>query len=79
MKRLVELEREIGVTRWTLYRWIKRGKLSASLLPSGQFVVSENEANRLKRDIEALGRLLPSDRANSQDSRGVAGKGHVKV
>ena len=73
MKRLLELEREIGVTRWTLYRWIKRGKLSAILLPSGQFVVSDDEANRLKRDLEALGRLLPSD------SPGVAGKGHVEI
>lgn len=63
MRHLAEVEREIGVSRWTLYRWIKRGKLFALLLPSGHFVVSEDEVYRLRDDVGALGQMLPHEAA----------------
>ena len=43
-----DLEPILGVSRRTLYRWIKERKLEALRLPSGHLRVSEREVERLR-------------------------------
>ena len=51
MLRLSDVEPILGLSRWTLYRWIREGKLEALRLPSGHFRVSEREVERLRDKI----------------------------
>lgn len=48
MLKLAEVERLLGVSRWTLYAWIKRGKIQGVKLPSGHYRIPINEVERLK-------------------------------
>lgn len=55
MQTLRELERDLNVSRDTLLRWIKTGKLSAVRLPGGHFRVEEDAARKLVRSGEREG------------------------
>ena len=48
MLKLAEVEIELGVSRWTLYDWLKSGKIRALRLPCGHYRVSREEVNKLK-------------------------------
>jgi len=61
--KLAHLEESLGVSRWTLYEWIKSGRLSAIRLRSGQYRVRQSVATKLLRDQgqgSRLGRNLGS-------------------
>ena len=47
MLRLGEVETRLGVSRWTLYDWIKGGTINAMRLPSGYFRIPESEVERI--------------------------------
>lgn len=49
--RLSEVEKRLGVCRWTLYQWLKEGRLSGLKLPSGQFRVAEDEVRRIREEM----------------------------
>jgi len=55
--KLADLERELGVSRWTLYEWLKEGKICGQKLPCGHYRVPASELKRLRS----------SDAANRQE------------
>ncbi len=57
MLKLSDLERELRVSRWTLYAWLKEGKIAGRKLPCGHYRVPASE----------LERLMSSDAANRQE------------
>lgn len=48
MHKLRDVKPILGLSRWTLYRWIREGKLEALRLPSGHFRVPDREMERLR-------------------------------
>ena len=63
MLKIRDVEPILGRCRWTLYRWIREGKLEALRLPSGHFRVSECEVERLK------GKMAQEDVPSGQDDK----------
>lgn len=48
---LKDVERRLGVTRWTLYEMIKAGKLPAVKLESGHYRVREEVVDKIARGV----------------------------
>ena len=48
--RLAEVEIRLGVSRWTLYDWIKGGTIHAMRLPSGYYRIPESEVKRILQE-----------------------------
>ena len=46
--RLWDVERELGVSRVTLYRWCRKGFVQYMRLPSGHIRIPASELERLK-------------------------------
>jgi len=46
--KLADLEKELGVSRWTLYDWLRTGKLHGFKLSCGHYRIPMNELQRLK-------------------------------
>ena len=46
--KLSEAERELGVTRWTLYRYIRQGRLPVVRLAGGHYRVSADAVAALR-------------------------------
>jgi excisionase family DNA binding protein len=46
--KLWDAERELGVSRVTLYRWCRRGLVQFTRLPSGHIRIPVSELERLK-------------------------------
>lgn len=44
------IARELGVSVYTINRWIRQQKIIAFKLPSGHYLVSDEELVRLKND-----------------------------
>ena len=44
---LSEVEQRLGLSRWSLWNWIRDGKLAARKKPNGHYVVSEGEVERI--------------------------------
>ena len=44
---LIEVEQQLGLTRWSLWNWIHEGKLDAKKLPNGHYRVAESEIARI--------------------------------
>lgn len=53
--KLAELERELGVSRWTLYDWLRTGRLHGFKLSCGHYRVPVNELERLKASGKGQG------------------------
>lgn len=51
----------LRVSRWTLYAWIREGKLEALRLPSGRFMVPEREVERIKNNRAQRAKSTPRD------------------
>ena len=47
MLRLAEVERRLQVSRWTLYEWLKEGKIRGVKLPCGHYRIPVDEVTRL--------------------------------
>lgn len=45
--KLADVQSELGVSRWTLYNWLKTGKLQGFKLPCGHYRIPVGELNRL--------------------------------
>lgn len=52
--KLAECEASLGVSRWTLWSWIRTGRMKAVRLPSGQFRVPEAELQRIHEAVEPV-------------------------
>lgn len=50
--KLWDVERQLGVSRATLYRWCKGGSINFVRLPSGDIRVPSSEVARLKQNKE---------------------------
>jgi len=48
MLKLSQVEQELGVSRWTLYDWLKRGKIKGVRLPCGHYRIPREELQKLK-------------------------------
>ncbi len=46
--KLADVERELGVSRWTLYEWLKEGKIHGVKLPCGHYRIPKEEVEKLK-------------------------------
>lgn len=46
--KLAVVERELGVSRWTLYEWLKSGQIKGIKLPGGHYRIPMDEVLRLK-------------------------------
>ena len=46
--KLQEAEKELAVSRWTLYRWIRNGQMKSLKLPGGHLRIPLAEVVRLK-------------------------------
>ena len=44
---LSEVEQRLGLTRWSLWGWIRDGKLNAAKQPNGHYRVAESEVERI--------------------------------
>lgn len=44
---LSEVEQSLGLTRWSLWNWIRDGKLHAEKQPNGHYRVTESEVLRI--------------------------------
>jgi len=53
--KLADLERELGVSQWTLYHWLKTGRLHGFKLSCGHYRVPVNELERLKASGKGQG------------------------
>lgn len=55
-KSLVEIERELGITKGLLRQWTRRARLQGekALNGEGEFSPGSEEIRRLKREIESL-------------------------
>ena len=51
---LSEVEQLLGLTRWSLWSWIRDGKLQAVKQPNGHFRVAESEVRRILREREPI-------------------------
>jgi len=49
--RLTEAQRALGVSYWTVLRWIREGRLQAVRLPSGQLRVAKANVLRLREPV----------------------------
>jgi len=47
---LSEVERALGLTRWSIWGWIQQGKIKAVKLPNGHYRISESEVQRVLKD-----------------------------
>jgi excisionase family DNA binding protein len=50
--KLADVERELGVSRWTLYEWLKTGKLYGFKLPCGHYRIPVDEVTRLTTKVK---------------------------
>ena len=48
---LRDVERRLGLTRWTLYEMIRKGSLPAVKLQSGHYRVSEQAVDEIARGL----------------------------
>ncbi len=51
---LIEVEQQLGLTRWSLWNWIRDGKLDAKKLPNGHYRVAESEVERILNERESV-------------------------
>lgn len=51
---LIEVEQQLGLTRWSLWNWIREGKLDAKKLPNGHYRVAESEIARILSEREPV-------------------------
>ena len=56
--KLADLQQELGVSRWTLYEWLKDGKLHGFKLPCGHYRIPAEEVSKLKQELSETGRAL---------------------
>jgi len=49
--KLAEVQQQLGVTRWTLYEWLKHGRIQGVKLPSGHYRIPEAEVKRLTGQV----------------------------
>lgn len=52
MHKVWDLERELSVSRATIYRWCKSGTIQFIKLPSGHIRIPEREVRKLKCEIK---------------------------
>ena len=52
---LSEVEQLLSLTRWSLWGWIRDGKLIAAKQPNGHYRVAESEVRRILSDRETVG------------------------
>lgn len=52
---LSEVERALGLSRWSLWDWIRRGKINAVKLPNGHYRVLESEVQRVLSKRQPVG------------------------
>jgi len=48
--KLADVQRELGVSRWTLYEWLRTGKLHGFKLPCGHYRIPIEQVNNLKEE-----------------------------
>lgn len=53
--KLAELERELGVSQWTLYDWLRTGRLHGFKLSCEHYRIPVNELERLKASGKGQG------------------------
>ena len=46
--KLADIQAELGVSRWTLYEWLRNGKLKGFKLPCGHYRVPADELPRIR-------------------------------
>lgn len=51
--RLTEAQRALGVSYWTVLRWIREGRLQAIRLPSRQLRVAKADVVRMREPVAA--------------------------
>lgn len=49
--RLTEAQRALGVSYWTVLRWVREGRLPAMRLPSGQLRVAKADVLRIREPV----------------------------
>ena len=49
--RLTEAQRALGVSYWTVLRWVRQGRLQAIRLPSGQLRVAKADVLQMREPI----------------------------
>ena len=49
---LSEVEQLLGLTRWSLWGWIRDAKLHAVKQPNGHYIVAESEVRRILNERE---------------------------
>ena len=52
---LSEVEQLLSLTRWSLWGWIRAGKLIAAKQPNGHYRVAESEIRRILNEREIVG------------------------
>jgi excisionase family DNA binding protein len=50
-RRLAEVQQQLAVSRWTLYKWLRHGKMRGIKLHSGHYRIPEAEINRLAGQV----------------------------
>ena len=53
--KLADIQEELGVSRWTLYEWLRNGKLKGFKLPCGHYRVPADELAKFKSQEAADG------------------------
>jgi excisionase family DNA binding protein len=46
--KLADVQRELGVSRWTLYEWLRTGKLQGFKLPCGHYRIPVEQVEKLR-------------------------------
>ena len=46
-----ELARLVGVSHVTVIKWIKKGKIKAGRLPSGRYIIPDDEVERILQQM----------------------------
>jgi excisionase family DNA binding protein len=51
--RPTEVQRALGVSYWTVLRWVREGRLQAIRLPNGQLRVAKADVLRMREPVAA--------------------------
>lgn len=46
--KLADVQAELGVSRWTLYEWLRTGRLHGFKLPCGHYRIPVDELSKLR-------------------------------
>ena len=52
--KLADIEKQLGVCRWTLYHWLREGKIRGFKLPCGHYRIPVTELDKVINEMKRI-------------------------